>query len=319
MTSRVLITGGFGYLGGRLAQFLASKESYEILLGSRWQNQAPSWLLQAKPVRTPWDFPQGLQKICSGVDTVVHLAGMNAQDCAVDSLAAVEVNAVATASLMEAAIRQKVKRFIYLSTVHVYGSPLTGVITEETILAPVHPYACSNQAGENIVLKSIKSEKIEVIVIRLSNAYGAPADRDTNCWMLLVNDLCRQVVTSEKLVLRSSGLQKRDFISLYDVVRAIKYVIELPLDKSGGGIFNLGGEASYRILDLAELIAARCKAVLGYMPEIERLEPAHSESYPDFSYQIEKLKEKGFRLSGNIENEIDVMLRFCYKNFKKHI
>jgi UDP-glucose 4-epimerase len=315
MTGRILITGGFGYLGGRLAQFLALQENYELLLGSRSQIQPPSWLLQAKVVQTPWDLPQGLEKICSGVDTIVHLAGMNAQDCATDSAAAVEVNAIATASLLEAAIRQKVKRFIYLSTVHVYGSPLVGVITEEAKLAPVHPYASSNRAGENVVLTSLKSKKIEGIVIRLSNAYGAPADRGANCWMLLVNDLCRQVVTSKKIILRSSGLQKRDFISLYDVVRAIKYFIELPLDKFGDGIFNLGGEASYRILDLAELIAVRCEAMFGYMPEIERPESDHGESSPEFSYQIEKLKNSGFRLNGNIGNEIDEMLRFCHKNF----
>ena len=49
MMRKVLITGGLGYLGGRLAQFLASQESYEILLGSRWQTQAPSPAILALP------------------------------------------------------------------------------------------------------------------------------------------------------------------------------------------------------------------------------------------------------------------------------
>ena len=98
-------------------------------------------------------------------------------------------------------------------------------------------------------------------MIPLSNAYGAPADKDVNCWMLLVNDLCRQAATAVKIVLHSTGLQKRDFIPLHDVVRAIYHFIECPFDKSGDGIFNLGGEATYRISDLAELIAERCGAV----------------------------------------------------------
>jgi UDP-glucose 4-epimerase len=242
---------------------------------------------------------------------------MNAQDCAADPDAAMKVNAVATAHLIQAAIRQKVKRFIYMSTVHVYGSPLTGVITEKTKPTPVHSYALTHQAGEDAVLASHQSGEIEGIVIRLSNAYGAPADKGVNCWMLLVNDLCRQAATSGRLVLRSAGLQKRDFIPLHDVVRAIEHFIESPFDKSRGGIFNLGGEATYRIIDLVELIVERCEALLGYRPEIEQPDPVPGENSPKLNYRIDKLKETGFSLNGNIEKEIDATLGFCNKNFKK--
>jgi UDP-glucose 4-epimerase len=301
-----------------LSQFLASQEGYEILLGSRRETRSPSWLPQGKVIETLWSSPQGLRGICSGLDAVVHLAGMNAQDCAADPAAALEANAVATARLVEAAIRQNVKRFIYLSTVHVYGSPLMGVITEETKPFPVHPYAFSHRAGEDVVLASHRSGRIEGIVIRLSNAYGAPVTKDVNCWMLLVNDLCRQAVTSGKLVLCSAGLQKRDFIPLHDVSLAIKHFIELFLNKSGDSIFNLGGEASYRVIDLAELIAVRCEAVLGYSPKVERPDPAPGENSLELNYKIDKLKETGFSLNGNIEKEIDDTLRFCYENFTQN-
>ena len=317
MMRKVLITGGLGYLGGRLAQFLASQKSYKILLGSRRQTQPPSWLQQAKVVQTLWDSPRDLQEVCSDVDAIVHLAGMNAQDCAADPAAAMEVNAAATTRLLQAAIRQRVKRFIFMSTVHIYGSSLTGEITEETKPTPIHPYAFSHKAGEDAVLASNQLGEMAGIVIRLSNAYGAPVERDVNCWMLLVNDLCRQAATSGRLVLRSAGLQKRDFITLHDVVRAIKHFIEYHVDKSSGGIFNLGGEATYRIIDLTELIARRCEVVLGYRPEIERPDPVPAESYPKLNYKINKLKKTGFSLNENIENEIDATLRFCHKKFKK--
>jgi len=317
MMRKVLITGGFGYLGGRLAQFLVSCEGYEISLGSRRKTQPPYWFPQAKVVQTSWDSQQGLQEVCSGVDCIVHLAGMNAQDCANDPDAAMKANAVATAHLVQAAIRQKVKRFINMSTVHVYGGPLTGVINEETKPNPIHPYALSHQACEVAVLASHHSGEMDGVVLRLSNAYGAPVDKDVNCWMLVVNDLCRQAATSRRLVLLSSGLQKRDFIPLEDVSQAIKHFIELKSDKFDDGIFNLGGEAIYRIIDLAELIAERCEAVLGFRPEIKRPSPVHGKNFPDFNYQIDKLKETGFSLNGNIENEIDATLKFCHKKFKK--
>src|SRR6267143_1950356 len=115
---KLLITGGFGYLGGRLAQFLAPA-GYEILLGTRRQSAPPFWLPQSKVVQTQWSSPTGLEHVCVGVDAVVHLAGMNAQDCAADPVMAVEFNAGATASLLHAAVRQRVRRFIHVSTAHV--------------------------------------------------------------------------------------------------------------------------------------------------------------------------------------------------------
>ena len=114
------------------------------------------------------------------------------------------------------------------------------------------------------------------------------ANKNTNCWMLLVNDLCRQAVTSGKLTLHSSGMQRRDFISIHDVVRGIRHFIELTIDKSESILFNLGGEASYRVIDLAELIVVRCEAVLGFKPQIGRPEPKSEEDYLKLYFQIDK-------------------------------
>ena len=58
MMHKVLVTGGFGYLGGRLAQFLDSQGGYEILLGSRWRPKLPDRLLKGKTVQTVWDSPK---------------------------------------------------------------------------------------------------------------------------------------------------------------------------------------------------------------------------------------------------------------------
>ncbi len=318
---RVLITGGFGYLGGRLAQFLVSQTGDEILLGSRQQTEPPQWLPQAKVVQTRWDSLAGLEHICSAVDVVVHLAGMNAQDCAADPIAALEVNAVATARLLQAAVRQGVKRFIYLSTAHVYGSPLIGVITEETCPVSLHPYATSHRAGEDVVRAAHQRGEIEGVVIRLSNAYGAPAHKDANCWMLLVNDLCRQAVTTGQLVLRSAGIQRRDFVTLTDVGRAIVHLLDLSRQEVGDGIFNIGGTWVPTVLDMACLIADRSEAILDFHPEIRRPDPLPDEASQPLDYRIDKLLGTGFRLAGDHEAEIDAILTMCSRadDNRKHI
>ena len=245
---RLLITGGFGYLGGRFAQFLATQAGYEIILGSRQQTEPPAWLPQARVVQTPWSSLSALEHICTGVDAVVHMAGMNAQDCAADPARAVEVNALATARILQAAIRRGMKRFIYLSTAHVYGSPLRGVISEKTCPVSLHPYATSHRAGEDVVRAAHQRGDIEGIVIRLSNAYGAPVHPNATCWMLLVNDLCLQAVTTGHLVLRSAGLQRRDFVTITDADRAIAHLIYLPAQDIGDGIFNIGGACPITVM-----------------------------------------------------------------------
>lgn len=306
-------------MGGRLAQFLLSQPGDEIILGSRKRAEAPYWLPHAKVIQTQWDSSARLEEICRGVDAVIHLAGMNAEECAAEPVAALEVNAVATHRLLQAAVQQKVERFIYLSTAHVYGSPLTGVISEDNCPAPSHPYAVSNRAGEDVVRAAHQRGEIKGIVIRLSNAFGAPAYKDANCWMLLVNDLCRQAVTTKHMVLRTSGLQRRDFITLTDSCRAIKHLLYIPADDLGDGLFNVGGGWSPTVLEISQRISKRFMVVTDQTPEILRKTDQNTESAETLSFETKKLIDTGFQISSNniIDYELDALILFCVANFQK--
>lgn len=312
---RVLITGGFGHLGGRLAQFLVLQRGDEILLGSRQQTEPPPWLPGAKVVQTRWDLLADLEHICSAVDAVVHLAGMNAQDCTTDPVAALKLNAVATARLLQAAVRQGVKRFIYLSTAHVYGDPLTGEITEETCPVSLHSYATSHRAGEDVVRAANQRGEIEGIVIRLSNAYGAPAHKDVNCWMLLMNDLCRQAVMTQRMALRSSGLQRRNFVPLPDVCCAIAHLLHLSAQDLARDIFNVGGVWSPTVWEVACLVQERCTVVLGFKPQLTRIPPQTGETVAELNYRFDALCQTGFQPSADKVEEIDQLLNFCKASF----
>jgi len=310
---KLLITGGFGYLGGRLAHSLASGSGHEILLGSRQNLEPPEWLPIAGVVQTCWDSPNELDGICAGADAIVHLAGMNAKDCAVDPVAALEMNGLATARLLRAAIRQGVKRIILMSTAHVYCQPLSGVITEQTCPRNLHPYATSCRAGEDVVMAAAASGDIEGIVIRLSNAFGAPIHEDANCWSLLVNDLCRQAVTTRRMSMRSSGLQRRDFVTMHDVVRAVSHLLDLP--EASGDIFNVGGGWAPMVIEMAELIQSRCADIFHFTPEIVRPAANSREASLALNYSIDKLAAIGFVLNGDHVAEIDDILHFCRKRF----
>ena len=282
---RILITGGFGFVGGRLGQYL-HQAGHQIMLGSRNANSLPNWLPNAEVVKTDWNDAGSLEQACNGADVVIQAAGINAQDCAADQIAALEVNGLGTARLLAAATRAGVKRFIYLSTAHVYSSPLIGKISEDTCPSNLHPYATSHLAGERAVLGANQRGDIEGVVLRLSNAFGMPAHKDVNCWMLLVNDLCRQAVETGKLVLHSNGLQQRDFITLTNVVLCVEYFLSLPLATYKNSVFNLGGDCSLSVYDMTLLVASRCQAVLGFTPLIERIEPQPEDITIPFEYSI---------------------------------
>lgn len=312
---KILITGGLGYLGGRLAQFLGFCPNNEILLGSRFQQDPPRWLPQSRVVQTRWDSLADLSQSCAGVDAIVHVAGMNSRDCMADPVAALEVNAVATARLLQAAVRQNVKRFVYISTMHVYSSSLSGVITEDTCLTAIHPYATSHRAGEDVIRAANQSQEIEGIVVRLSNAYGAPAHKDADCWMLFVNDLCRQVVLENRITLQSSGLQRRNFIPMQDVCRAIDHLLRLPFENLHQTTFNVGGIWSPTLLDMAQLIRDRSALILGYEAQITHNIQKTNDVASELDYRFENLRQTGFELKTNKTDEIDRLLEFCKTSF----
>ncbi len=311
----VLITGGFGYLGGTLAKLLVSKSGNQILLGSRSKGEPPKWLSQARVVQTKWESLASLENCCGDMDAIIHLAGMNSQDCINDPVSAFQHNAVSTALLVQAAIRRGVKRFIYLSTAHVYGSSLTGVVTEDSCSDSFNPYAASHRAGEDVVRDASQKGDIQGIVIRLSNSYGAPADKNTNCWSLLVNDLCRQAVITNHLSLRSSGLQRRNLIPLPDACRAIEHLLYLPEEYLDNIIFNVGGDWTPTVLEVAHLVRERCIEILGIQPKLTHLQPQTDEFSNDFDYRFDILRGTGFRLASNKTLEIDRLINFCKTSF----
>ena len=310
MKHKILLTGGTGYLGGRVAQSLATRGDVALFLGSRTAQANPCWLPSAQVVAMDWRLLQSLTLACDGIDTLVHLAGMNDADCLRDPVAALEINAVNTARLMLAAKAAGLKRVIYISTAHVYDLSLGGHIDESTLPKGRLPYAASHRAAEDVVLSAANSD-MDSIVLRLSNGFGFPAHLAVNAWMLLINDLCRQAVTLRSITLRSTGLQFRDFITLHDVSRVVVHMIDLPTTQIGDGLFNVGSGRSSRVIEMVELIQARCSELLGYTPEIICTQPTEVDENPFLDYRVDKLLSTGFSLSGNPILEIDETLRMC--------
>jgi UDP-glucose 4-epimerase len=312
MTRNVLITGGFGYLGGRIASHLASLSDWKVTISTRAADpRVPSWLPTARVIVMDPATSESLVQACEGFDAIVHLVGANEIVSSADPAGALVSTTLGTLRLLQAAQKAGVERFLYFSTVHVYGKP-KGLITEQTLPEPTHPYAITHRAAEDFVLASGSPLGV---VIRLSNAVGAPTHLGIDRWTLAGNDLCRQAVVERRLTLKSAGLAKRDFLPLHDVCRATEHLLRIPAGDMRQKLFNVAAGRNLSILELAELIASRCEQRFGYRPEIVRLALRPDEAVGDFQFSCERLRTTGFQADGLLVREIDDMLQFCRLHF----
>jgi UDP-glucose 4-epimerase len=300
-----LVTGGFGFLGGRMAVYL-QRIGHRIVLGSRQDHAPPAWLPQAEVRQMAWDNAASLTAACQAIDVVIHAAGMDADDCVADPAGAFEMNQMGTSRLVRSASDNGVGRFVFLSTAHVYSSLLGGVITEVTVPTNTHPYAASNLAGERAVLEG--DTGMRGLVVRLSNSFGVPAQHGTKCGVLVVNDLCCQAATNGRMSLRTTGTQRRDFIAMSDAIEVIFQLTELPDSLLSGQIFNLGGGWAPTIWEMVQIIQRRCQFILGSVPEIERQEPGVEAGSRFLDFRTDALRHAGISIPRRHIEEIDLLL-----------
>ena len=313
----ILITGGLGYIGGRIADYLRKKKpNLEIFLTTRSKKRDfPHWakgftilqmnLLDEKSIHRCLKDSNG--------DTIIHLAALNEIDSMKDPQSALEVNTKGTYQLLSVAHKKGVERFIYFSTFHVYGKTSDLIITEETPIKPFHPYAITHRAAEDFVRFFQHYYKMKTLIFRLSNGYGYPMHKDVNRWTLVFNDLCRQAVTTGRIILKSSGKQYRDFISLHDVARVVYHFLFVVPDNWGDGLYNLGGNCNISILGVAQKISKIYSDK--YKEEKVKIEPKskgnNSAKINRFTYSINKLIRTGFQLQGNMNAEIVKTMEIC--------
>ena len=313
MKAKILVTGGLGYLGGRTAiHFLLN--NYEVRIATTKNITNVDNYNGCELVKISWENLESLQIAIRDVDYIIHTTGLNATDCENDPILALKINVLGTANLLKAVQKStRVQKFIYFSTVHVYKSPLSGIIDENTFPSNLHPYATSHRAAEDVILYSGLKNITTTIVLRLSNAYGTPINPDNNCWMLLVNDLCRQAVVNKQLTITSNINQSRDFISISQILSALNFIIE---QKCESGIYNLGSGISKSITDVAEMIQMRTNILYGYIPDIQfNKNFNYQTSNNPLIYKVDKLKSVGFKINNTEFDEIDSLLNFCKNKF----
>ena len=260
----IAVTGAAGYLGGRLVAHLADS---------------------AVPVRAivrqrqRWLDRDGVEQVEGDVtavgvaDVVVHLAAPN-EVAATRDPAGTTADAIATAHRVAAAAASRgVARLVLASTVHVYGARIVdgARLTEDLRCEPRHPYAVARLAAEHLVAGVLSETGTDLVVLRITNGVGAPADPSVDRSTLLVNDLACGAAASERLVLRTAGLQWRDFVAVADICRVAATACDPSVIPAG--TYNLGSGTPRTVRTMADLVADAYEAQTGRRPPLTAPEP----------------------------------------------
>jgi UDP-glucose 4-epimerase len=316
MTKSVLLTGGFGTLGGRISADLSKNPEINLRLASRQKRQPPSWAPKAEVCVIDFENENSIKQMFQEVTHVVHLAALNDYECRAEPEMAKLVNVEYTRRIVEQASDIKNLRFIYFSTIQVYGNNLSGIITETSPTNPRDAYSQTHLDAEQIVEHAHSTQQLEGVRLRSANGFGAPMSPDAKIWQIIANDLCRQAVETKKLTLKSHGQQFRNFVPFTDICSAVNHVLQLEKQQVADGLFNVGGRKSLQIIQVAELVASRCEVVLDFKPKIEKPNETPDSVPLEFKYSSAKLLATGLNLDSEIEKEIDSLLQSCKNWFK---
>ncbi len=225
---RILITGGCGYIGAYLIPYLAkhNKEIEELIIYDNLANQDANILFRHKVEGLKVRFIKGdildgrtLRTALKGVDTVIHLASKITQPFTDVQLHVFDqVNNWGTSSLVDAVEQSEVKRFIYLSTIVIYGTS-EKEFDEESVPEPITYYGLSKLKGEKHVKRL---NKVECYNLRSANVYGySPAMRIDS----VINRFMFEAHYFNKVNKVSDGEQSRAFIHIDKLAHVINQVL----------------------------------------------------------------------------------------------
>jgi len=314
----ILITGGLGYIGGRLTDYLLDKQNHNLTITTnREKIEAPKKFKNVNIQKVNILNKERLYEICEDINYIIHLASTNEIVSAKNPHEALKVNAEGTLNLLEVAKERGIKKFMYFSTFHIYGQNKGEKITEKQLPNPTHPYSITHYIAELYVNQFRQNYNFETIILRLSNSFGAPITTNVNRWSLVVNDLCYQAIKNGCLTLKSKGDQHRDFISMTDVLQAVDLLLNTPYNKIENGIFNVGSGYSISIKELCERINQVYEKY--YNKKLQIIIPKDAVKPDDTPvyFDISKIQKLGFILKDDYEYNILETLKMCEVKIKQ--
>ncbi|AFC99390.1 putative UDP-glucose 4-epimerase [Methanocella conradii HZ254] len=278
--ARVLVTGASGFIGGYLMDALAQHGASVTALITGRKGLGRRDVGQA--IGNVAD-PASLKGVCRDVDVVYHLAAISNVAKAVQNPAlTLSTNTFGTMNMLEEARLSNVKKFVYVSSAHVYGAPQYLPVDEAHPVVPREPYAASKIASEKIVEAYGNAYGMDYAIIRPFNVYGPGQDES-----FLIPGVIKQALKGKEIRVGNVS-PTRDFLYVEDCVEGF-----LVIGDAGSGVYNIGSGEEIRIQDLVEKIRDMIDPSIPILSDNERMRAGKVE-IPRMLADVSKLKRLGW-------------------------
>ena len=253
---KVMITGGCGFIGSHLADFLIDS-NYEVVVVDNLSigrlDNISQLLDKSKFTFFQVDITDfdKLEVHFKGVDLVFHLAAL------ADIVPSIEkpesyyqVNVSGTFNVLESCRKHNVKKIVYTASSSCYGIPDQYPTKESAEIRPQYPYALTKNMGEQMVMHWSQLYGLTAVSLRFFNVYG-PRARTSGTYGAVFGVFLAQKLAKKPYTVVGDGKQTRDFTFVSDIVSAIISAAESNVK---GEIINIGSNNTYSINRLVELL-----------------------------------------------------------------
>ena len=247
----ILISGGSGYIGSYVSKQMLEK-GHQVSIIARSENEfIQNFKEQVKvyyqDITEPFSF-----ELEEKVDCFIHLGAANDIDSA-DPSYAIRASVLGTRYALDFCLKNDIKKTVYYSTFQVYGY-VEGDMSEKSPLLPTNDYGITHQFAEQYFEMYQRTKGIDYIVIRPTNIFGTPMFKSTDRWSLVPSCFCKEALEKREINLLSSGLQKRDFISVKDLALATEKLVS-DFSSHKNKVVNISSGVNYTIVEIAKLVA----------------------------------------------------------------
>ncbi|MDO8603616.1 MAG: dTDP-glucose 4,6-dehydratase [Candidatus Omnitrophota bacterium] len=252
---KILVTGGCGFIGSNfIRQMLKKYPAYKIVNLDKLTYCGNPDNLRDMEGDKRYAFIKGdicdkkiVDKLIKGCDSVINFAAESHVDRSIeDASAFIRTNIQGVYALLEAAKKNKIKRFIQISTDETYGSITKGSFREDSPIRPNSPYSAAKAGGDHLAMAYYKTFKLPVIITRSSNNFG-PYQYPEKVIPLFITNL----LGNKKVPLYGDGMNVRDWLYVLDNCSAI----DLVLHKGKiGEVYNISGSFEIPNIELTKII-----------------------------------------------------------------
>jgi dTDP-glucose 4,6-dehydratase len=311
---KLLITGGCGFIGSNFVNYMVSRyPEYEIINLDALTYAGNPENLAGLTGHPGYKFIQGdiadrglVESIFQGgIDYVVNIAAESHVDRSISNPGIfIKTNIQGTQTLLDAARKHGVKKFVQVSTDEVYGSlGATGYFVEQTPLSPNSPYSASKASADLLVRAYHETYGLPVNITRCSNNYGPYQFPEKLIPLMVIRSMSDQA-----LPVYGDGLNIRDWLHVEDHCRAIDLVMH---NGRIGEVYNIGGHNERTNLAIIYSILTSLHKPKDLIQFIQD-RPGHDRRYAIDASKIEK--ELGWRPLYTIEQGIEQTIAWYKEN-----